>query len=135
MGHKEQASFPHPEEFAKATPEYEELRDGYFQASLRVAGFEIVGQSATRPGARRAALHEAARSYHSYSPAYEIPNPFPDNFVDQENVRWARVPQDQRAALGDYSFCVEEDEIDYADIPTMLIWDVRPASTLPSDKA
>ncbi|HIG73190.1 MAG TPA: hypothetical protein EYQ24_01015, partial [Bacteroidetes bacterium] len=79
------------------------------------------------PGARRAALYEAAKTYRNYHPSYRIESPFPDEFVDAEGTEWKRVPASKRGTLGDYSFLLEgEDEEDYADIEQMLAWDIRP---------
>ena len=111
-------------------PEYTELEDGYYQASITVSPFRVTGKSATKPGARRAALYEAHKTYRSYHPSFRIRSPFPDSFVDQEGTEWTRVPPMKRATTGDYAFKLDDDEEDYADIEQMLMWDVRPA---PSD--
>jgi hypothetical protein len=87
----------------------------------------VTGQSATRAGARRAALYEAAKTYRNYHPSYRVESPFPDAFVDADGTAWTRVPEHQRTKLGDYAFRLDgEDEEDYAAIEQMLAWDVRP---------
>lgn len=107
-------------------PEYVDLEDGTFQASITITPFRVTGTSATKAGARRAALYEAEKTYRSYHPSYKVRSPFPDNFVDQEEVRWRRIPAAQREQLGDYQFVGEDGEEDFADLETMLLWDVRP---------
>jgi hypothetical protein len=57
-----------------------------------------------------------------------VENPFPDEFVDQEQQQWRRLPPGQRDKLGDYVFISEDGEEDYANIENMLAWDVRPAT-------
>lgn len=123
----ERSAYPHPEEFKVMRPEYTELEDNYFRASITVAPFRVTGESVSKPGARRAALYEAEKTYRSYHPSYRIENPFPDEFIDREGKRWTRVPPSQRDQLGDYRFIDEDGEEDYADIESMLTWDVRPA--------
>lgn len=123
----ERSAYPHPSDFEVMRPEYLDLEDGFVQAAIMIAPFRVTGRSATRPGARRAAIYEAHKTYRSYHPSYRVVNPYPDEFTDQEGQRWERVPQMQRARLGDYRFFDEDDEEDYADIETMLMWDVRPA--------
>ena len=123
----ERSAYPHPEDFEVMRPEYTDLDDGYVQASITVSPFRVTGKSATRPGARRAALYQAQNTYRSYHPSYRIRSPFPDEFVDQEDVRWKRIPPMRRATMdGDYLFVGEDGEEDYADIEQMLMWDVRP---------
>ncbi len=122
----ERSAYPHPEDFEVMRPEYIELEDGYFQASITVSPFRVTGKSTTRPGARRAALHEAQRTYRSYHPSYRIKSPFPEEFVDQEGVQWKRIPAIRRHMTGDYLFISEDNEEDYADFEQMLMWDVRP---------
>ena len=39
------------------------------------------------------------------------------------------MPPTQRDAMGDYIFIDETGEEDYADIESMLMWDVRPAES------
>jgi len=124
--YNERSAYPHPEDFKVMRPEYTELEDGYFQASITVSPFRVTGRSATKPGARRAALYEAEKTYHSYHPSYRVKSPFPKEFVDQEDVHWKRVPAMKREQLGDYEFEPFEGETDYADIEQMLMWDVRP---------
>ena len=47
----ERSAYPHPEDFEVMRPEYTELEDGYFQASITVSPFRVTGKSATKPGA------------------------------------------------------------------------------------
>ncbi len=125
----ERSAYPHPADFKVMRPEYSEPEEGEdVQAAITIAPFRVVGHSATRPGARRAALYEAAKTYRNYHPSYRIESPFPDEFTDTDGTVWKRVKASQRATLGDYSFLLDgEDEADYADIEQMLTWDVRPA--------
>ena len=123
----ERSAYPHPEEFKVMRPEYTELEGDYFRASITVAPFRVTGESVSKPGARRAALYEAEKTYRSYHPSYRVECPFPDAFTDREGKNWTRVPQNQREQLGDYRFVDEDGEEDYADIESMLTWDVRPA--------
>ncbi|QXD17211.1 hypothetical protein GQ464_010620 [Rhodocaloribacter litoris] len=127
MDFNERSAYPHPDEFTVMRPEYTELEDGYFQATITITPFRVTGRSVTKAGARRAALYEAAKTYRSYHPSYRVESPYPDEFVDQEGIHWRRVPEAQREQLGDYVFIDEDGEEDYADIETMLMWDVRPA--------
>ena len=124
----ERSAYPHPEDFEVMRPEYTELEDGYFQASITVSPFRVTGRSATKPGARRAALYEAQKIYRSYHPSYRLKSPFQDDeFVDQESIRWKRIPPMKRTSTGgDYLFISEDGEEDFADIEQMLMWDVRP---------
>ena len=55
-----------------------------------------------------------------------------DAFEDENGTRWARVPEHQRTRLGDYTF-TDEDGDDSTDIEQMLMWDVRPVSTVESE--
>lgn len=122
----ERSAYPHPEDFEVMRPEYTELEDGFFQASIVVAPFRVTGKSATRPGARRAALYEAQNTYRSYHPNYYVKSPFPDSFNDQQGMQWKRIGTMRRPTTGDYMFTDETGEEDYADIEQMLMWDVRP---------
>ena len=122
----ERSAYPQPEDFKVMRPEYAELEDGMYQASITVSPFKVTGRSATKAGARRAALYEAEKTYRSYHPSYRIHNPYPDEFTDREGMRWRRVSPAQREQFGDYIFADEEGEEDYVDIETMLMWDVRP---------
>lgn len=124
--YNERSAYPHPEDFKVMRPEYTELEDGLLEASITIAPFRVTGRSATKPGARRAALYEAEKTYRSYHPSYRIVNPYPDSFMDREGMKWRRVPASQREQFGDYIFEDEEGEEDYVDIETMLLWDVRP---------
>lgn len=108
-------------------PEYEEYDDGTVTATITVTPFEVQGSSVTEPGARRAAIHEAHKTYKTYHPSYEIPSPFPDEFEDQEAFQWRRLSSMARATLGDYAFTDADGEEDFATIEQMLSWDVRPA--------
>lgn len=123
----ERSAYPHPEEFKVMRPEYTELEDNYYRASITVAPFRVTGESTSKAGARRAALYEAEKTYRSYHPSYRIECPFPDVFVDREGTQWSRVPPSQREDLGDYRFVDDSGEEDFADIESMLMWDVRPA--------
>lgn len=124
----ERSAYPHPDDFKVMRPEYTELETGEVQASIIIAPFRVSGRSTSRPGARRAALYEAAQTYRNYHPSYRIESPFPEEFVDREGTKWTRVKASQRSTLGDYAFLLEgDDEEDYADIEQMLAWDVRPA--------
>ena len=123
----ERSAYPHPDDFKVMRPEYVESEDeGDVQAIITIAPFRVTGQSTTRPGARRAALYEAEKTYRNYHPSYRIESPYPDEFVDQQGTRWKRVKASQRQDLGDYEFSDETGE-DYADIEQMLAWDVRVA--------
>ena len=124
----ERSAYPLPNDFEVTRPEYEEQEHGSVRAIITVSPFEVTGVSAWPPGARRAALHQAHKTYRSYHPSYEVPSPFPDEFTDQEGVEWKRVPGSDYTAEGDYVFMQDEEE-DYADIDQMLMWDVRPASS------
>lgn len=119
----ERSAYPHPDEFKVMRPEYVENDDGLEQATITIAPFKVTGVSATRPGARRAALYRAEEVYRSYHPSYRIQSPFPDEFVDQNGTRWKRLPEHLRHQ-GDYEF-EDENGSDYTDIETMLLWDVR----------
>lgn len=130
----ERSAYPHPEEFKVMRPEYGELEDDYYRATITVAPFRVTGESRTKAGARRAALYEAEKTYRSYHPSYRVESPFPDQFTDREGVRWTRIPTSQRDELGDYRFVDENDEEDYADIESMLAWDVRPGDANPPEE-
>lgn len=125
MDFNERSAYPHPDDFKVMRPEYSDLEDGYYQATITIAPFKVTGRSATRPGARRAAIYEAAKTYRSYHPSFRIDSPYPDEFVDQEGITWRRTSPMQRHQLGDYAFIDEEGEEDYADLEQMLMWDVR----------
>lgn len=129
----ERSAYPHPEEFEVMRPEYTELEDDYYRATITVAPFRVQGESRTKAGARRAALYEAEKTYRSYHPSYRIKSPYPDEFVDREGVQWFRIPESRRDELGDYRFVDESGEEDFADIESMLAWDVRPAGINPPD--
>jgi hypothetical protein len=122
----ERSAYPSPDDFRVMRPEYTDLEDGTFQASITITPFRVVGVSATKAGARRAALYEAEKTYRSYHPSYRVHNPYPDEFTDEEGMRWKRIAPSMRDEMGDYVFVDSEEEEDYADIETMLMWDVRP---------
>ena len=122
----ERSAYPHPDDFKVMRPEYTEVEDGLFEASIAIAPFKVEGRSITKAGARRAALYEASKTYRSYHPNYRLDNPYPDEFEDREGMKWRRIPQAQRDQFGDYIFTDPEGEEDYVDIETMLTWDVRP---------
>jgi len=128
MDFNERSAYPPPEDFKVMRPEYNDLEDNYFQATILIAPFKVTGTSATKAGARRAAIYEAAKTYRSYHPSYRIESPYPDRFIDQEGVKWRRVPTPQRERYGDYLFVDADGEEDSADIEAMLMWDVRPAT-------
>jgi len=126
----ERSAFPHPDDFKVMRPEYTELEDeGLFEATITVSPFRVSGKSVTKAGARRAALFEAEKTYRSYHPSYRVRSPYPDEFIDEKGTHWKRVPESQREKLGDYSF-EDEEGIDYTDIETMLLWDVRISKVL-----
>ena len=125
--YSESSAYPHVDDFKVMRPEYSELEDGLFQATITIAPFKVIGRSATKAGARRAAIYESSKTYQSYHPSYKIQVPYPEEFTDQDGMKWERIPPNQRAKLGDYRFIDDEGEEDYADIENMLIWDVRPA--------
>jgi hypothetical protein len=126
MAHPDASAYPEPEDFAVKRPSYHEKDDGMFEATIEVASFRVSGESATKAGARRAAIYEAKKTYHSYHPSYKVENPYPETFTDRQGMEWRRVPRNKRDRLGDYIFVDERDEEDYVDIETMLMWDVRP---------
>ena len=102
-----------------------EVSDDEVLAIITIPPFRVMGRSTTRPGARRAALYEAAKTYRNYHPSYRIESPFPAEFEDESGTKWTRIAEHLRSKLGDYEFADEEGE-DYADIEQMLLWDVRP---------
>ena len=110
-------------------PEYTELADGGVEAAISVVPYKVVGQSVTCAGARRAAVYQAHQTYKHYNPSYELPCPFPEEFIDQEGVAWKRMSSIMRATTGDYMFADQNGEEDYASIEQMLSWDVRPTQT------
>lgn len=124
----ERSAYPHPDDFKVMRPEYADMEDGMVEANITITPFKVTGLSATKAGARRAAIYEAAKTYRSYHPSYRVESPYPDEFADLEGMQWKRVPQSQRDRLGDYLFRDAEGEEDYADVETMLMWDVRPAT-------
>ena len=126
MENNERSAYPHPDEFKVMRPEYLEQEDGSVQATILIAPFKVVGRSVSEPGARRAAIYEACKVYKSYHPQYVPESPFPEAFTDTESTTWKRLNAMQRS-MGDYAFVDADGEEDYADIETMLMWDVRPA--------
>lgn len=127
---EERTAYPHPDEFAIKRPEYHQQDDGLWRAVIDVTPYKVAGQSHTKAGARRRAIYEAQKTYHSYHSDYEVPNPYPEEFTDREGMQWERLPTMARSSKGDYSFTDEEGNEDYVDIETMLLWDVRPAETV-----
>lgn len=125
--YSERSAYPSPDDFKVMRPEYTELDDNFYRCTITITPFKVTGESATKAGARRAALYEAEKTYRSYHPSYRVKNPFPDAFTDGEGMRWKRVPPSQRERYGDYAFTDPDGEEDYADIESMLTWDVRPA--------
>ena len=123
----DRSAYPHPDEFKVMRPEYDDPEEeGHdYIATITIPPFRVTGLSASRPGARRAALYEAEKTYRNYHPSHRMESPFPDEFVDADGVTWTRVKASQRDKLGDYEF-KDEDGEDYADIEQMLAWDVRP---------
>ncbi len=124
----DRSAYPHPDEFKVVRPEYSDPEDEGDDviAIIEIAPFKVHGYSATRPGARRAALYEAAKQYKGYHPSHRIESPFPDEFTDAEGQTWKRVAATQRDKLGDYTFTDADGEEDSADLEQMLLWDVRP---------
>ena len=129
----ERQVYPHPDDFAVMRPEYREKEDGLFEATIEITPFEVKGESATKAGARRAALRRAEQNYKSYHPNYEITNPYPEEFTDKEGTEWERLSALQRRDQGDYQF-TDDAGTDYVDIETMLLWDVRVAETPDTDE-
>ncbi len=129
MEFNERSAYPHPSDFKVMRPEYLEQEDGFFLATITITPFKVSGKSSSMAGARRAALYEAEKTYHSYHPSYRTTNPYPAEFIDNEAVNWKLLSPMQREKFGDYLFVsndgAEADE-DYADIEQMLMWDVRP---------
>jgi len=91
------SAYPAPRDFEVMRPEYVDLEDGTVEASISVSPYRVVGQSHTRPGARRAAIYEAHQTYKNYNPSYRPPSPFPDEFTDQEGTTWRRMSPTARA--------------------------------------
>lgn len=123
----ERSAYPTPEEFKVMRPEYLDMEDGYWRAQISIPPFKVDGESETKAGARRAALWNAQKEYRNYHPSYRLESPFPDAFESGDGTAWTRVPEGQRAKLGDYTFVSSDGEEDSADIEQMLTWDVRPA--------
>ena len=126
MDFNERSAYPHPDDFKVMRPEYVDLEDGFFQASITITPFKVVGRSVSMPGARRAAIYEACKTYRSYHPSYRIESPYPDVFQDEEGQGWKRLTGLMREKNGDYAFTDADGEEDYTDIEQMLSWDVRP---------
>ncbi len=138
----ERSAYPTPDDFRVMRPEYADPADyspedaeegteapdpdGLVRATIAIPPFRVTGESATKAGARRAALYEAERTYHQYHPSYRVESPFPDSFTDADGTTWERVPAGQREKLGDYTFTSADGEEDSADIAAMLVWDIRP---------
>ncbi len=130
MDFNERSAYPNPADFKVMRPEYVEQEDGYFMAAITITPFKVVGKSATKAGARRAALYAAELTYKEYHPSYRVINPYPSEFIDQEGQTWKLLSPLQREKLGDYMFTDADGEEDSADIDQMLMWDVRPAKEL-----
>jgi hypothetical protein len=131
----ESSAYPEPSDFEVMRPTYREKDDGFVQATITISPFRVQGESASKAGARRAALYEAQKTYKSYHPGYSIKNPYPDHFVDGEGMEWHRLPPFERGTYGDYKFIDDQDEEDYVDIDTMLLWDVRPEKILEGEES
>jgi len=141
MPEQERSAYPEPNDFEVKRPDYHEDEDGFVTARITIASFTVEGESQTKAGARRAALYEARKTYASYHPNYDEENPYPDHFVDRQGAEWHRLPPFERNTYGDYKFINDyggEDEEaveeDYADIETMLMWDVRPEEELEGEE-
>jgi hypothetical protein len=130
MATESSSAYPEPSDFEVMRPNYHEKDDGFVQATITLSPFRVEGESATKAGARRAALYEAEKTYQSYHPSYSIDNPYPEDFVDGQGVEWHLLPPFERSTYGDYKFIDERGEEDYVDIETMLLWDVRPEEVL-----
>lgn len=126
---EDRTTYPHPDDFSVKRPQYHATDDGMYEAVIDVPPFTVKGVSATKAGARRAAIRQAEKNYKSHNPSYQLRDLYPDKFVDHEGTEWERVSPMQRAELGDYAF-TDENGTDYADIDTMLLWDVRVAENL-----
>jgi len=126
MDQNERSAYPHPGDFKVMRPEYEESEDGFFTATIEITPFIVRGTSSSKPGARRAALYEAEKTYKSYHPSYRIHNPYPEEFTDLDGQVWKKNSPIMAEKCGDYSFTDADGEEDYADIEQMLSWDVRP---------
>lgn len=129
----ERSAYPSPDDFKVMRPEYTEPDEGLYRCTITITPFKVTGESATKAGARRAALYEAEKTYRSYHPSYRVQSPFPDEFTDREGMQWKRVPPPQRERFSDYIFTDTDGEEDYADIESMLTWDVRPAEVVAED--
>lgn len=138
---EEASAYPEPSDFEVMRPSYHEDEDGFVKATITISPFSVEGESSTKAGARRAALYEAQKTYHSYHPEYDVESPFPEHFVDRQGTEWHRLPPFERSTYGDYKFVAdygkdgEEVEEDYVDIETMLLWDVRPEEVLDEEEA
>lgn len=135
MATEQHSAYPEPSDFKVMRPSYHEKDDGYVVATISISPFTVKGESMTKAGARRAAIYEAEKTYHSYHPSYTIDNPYPEHFVDGEEATWHRVPPFQRTTYGDYRFIDAQGEEEYADIEMMLMWDVRPEKELDPEEA
>ena len=129
MEFNERSAYPHPNDFKVMRPEYLEQEDGFFLATITITPFKVSGKSSSMPGARRAALYEAEKTYRSYQPSYRTTTPYPAEVSDNEAVNGKRLSPMHREKFGDYIFVSNDgadDDEDYADIEQMLMWDVRP---------
>ena len=138
---QESSAYPEPGDFEVKRPSYHEKDDGFVTATINISPFSVEGESSTQAGARRAALYEAEKTYASYHPNYEAENPYPEHFIDRQGAEWELLPPFERSTYGDYKFVDkyegEEGEVveeDYADIETMLMWDVRPEEILDDEE-
>lgn len=138
----ERSAYPTPDDFRVMRPEYADPADyspedaeegteapdpdGLVRATIAIPPFRVTGESATKAGARRAALYEAEKTYRTYHPSYRVDSPFPEEFTDTDGTEWTRVPAAKRDKLGDYTFVTKDGEEDSSDIEAMLTWDVRP---------
>ena len=59
MDLNERSAYPHPGDFKVMRPEYSEEEDGFVEATITITPFKVTGKSASKAGARRAALHLA----------------------------------------------------------------------------
>lgn len=126
MDYNERSAYPHPGDFKVMRPEYSDPEDGYYSASITITPFKVTGNSVSKPGARRAALYEAEKTYKSYHPSYRIHNPYPEEFTDMDGQQWKKNSPIMAEKNGDYAFVDADGEEDFADIEQMLSWDVRP---------
>jgi len=142
MPEDQSSAYPEPSDFEVKRPDYHEDDSGFVTARITISPFTVEGESQTKAGARRAALYEAEKTYASYHPNYDERDPFPDHFRDRQGAEWERLPPFERTTYGDFKFVNtyedEDEEVveeDYADVETMLLWDVRPEEVVEEDEA